>query len=225
MATTATLTLRDLADVNANHPSTKADLYPTNTGKPRSVSMPLFLYYAARAKIVKGFYQNSEENLNPDHVTSALKTNMTRIINATAKNLDTIENPVKGAFSGIVQASLFKWIIGSASEVISSEFAESEKLTINPGKGYSVITIPYFLYNELITFFGTEKNARIYIIRVCQALEPKLESNEDEDGKRNWSRKIHNNIMLNLIEWHSDIDTLRGNTPSISDITLFNRHC
>tara|TARA_R110001583_G_scaffold85368_3_gene223708 strand:+ start:7901 stop:8584 length:684 start_codon:yes stop_codon:yes gene_type:complete len=217
------ITLRDLADVNANFPSTKADLYNIDFGKPRSVSMPLFLYYAGRAKIIKSFYQKSEAQLKDGDVDIAFKANMNRFINLAINELDDREEVVKGAFSGLVQASLFKWILNSDTDIIAEEFALSEKVTINPGKGFSVITIPYFIYNELIAFMGTERNARITIIRVCQELQPKLKQSSS-DEKRTWSRKIHNNLMAKMIDWYSNIDVLKGAAPSILDISLIPKH-
>lgn len=219
-----TVNLRKLADINADFPSTRADLYNGESGKPRSVSMPLFLFYAARAKIIKSFYKKSELALQSEHIDKALKANMVRFINTTQDELSQMDDVIKGAFSGLVQASLFKWIIGSSTEIIPEEFAASEKVTINPGKGYSVITIPYFLYNELIAFLGTERNARILIIRLCQELEPKLSKKSKNSDKRNWSRKIHNNLMLKMIEWHSDIDVLKENSPSLLDIKMIIKH-
>lgn len=217
------INLRQLTNVNVEFPSTKADLYNVDLGKPRSVSMPLFLYYAARAKIVKSFYKSSEALLNDNDVDLAFKANMIRFINLAIRELDNREDVVKGAFSGMVQASLFKWILESDTDIVAEEFAMSEKVTINPGKGYSVITVPYFIYNELISFMGTERNARITIIRVCQELQPKLDkSNADE--KRTWSRKIHNNLMAKMIGWHANIDVLKGSTPSILDIELIPKH-
>ena len=180
------ITLRELTNVNADFPSTKADLYSVDLGKPRSVSMPLFLYYAGRAKVIKSFYKKSEAELNENDVDIALKTNMNRFINQAINELDDREGVVKGAFSGLVQALLFKWILNSDTDVVAEEFAMSEKLTINPGKGFSVITTPYFLYNELIAFMGTERNARITIIRVCQELQPKFNPSL-ADEKRTWS--------------------------------------
>jgi len=218
------INLRLLADVNADYPSTKADLYNAEAAKARSVSMPLFLFYAARAKIIKSFYKTSEQAVDSENVDKALKANMIRFINSAHDSLGEMDDVVKGAFSGIVQASLFKWIIGSTTDIVTEEFAESEKVTINPGKGYSVITIPYFLYNELIAFFGTERNARILIIRLCQELEPQLTQTEKDNQKRNWSRKIHNNLMLRMIEWHSNIDVLKHESPSLADIELIVKH-
>lgn len=219
-----TVNLKGLADINNDVPSTRADLYNSESGNPRSVSMPLFLYYAARAKIIKSFYKKSEASLNSEHVDKAFKANMTRFINVTQDELSQMDDVIKGAFSGLVQASLFKWIIGSSTDIIPEEFAASEKVTINPGKGYSVITIPYFIYNELIAFLGTERNARILIIRLCQELEPKLSKASKENDKRNWSRKIHNNLMLKMIDWHSDIDTLTKKAPHLRDIEMTIKH-
>jgi len=219
-----TINLRGLADINADFPSTKADLYNAESGKARSVSMPLFLFYAARAKIIKSFYRKSELTLNTEDIDKTLKINMVRFINKAHDSLGDIDDAVKGSFSGVVQASLFKWVLSSTTEIITEEFATSEKVTINPGKGFSVITIPYFLYNELISFFGTERNARIFIIRLCQELEPQLNNKSKESDKRNWSRKIHNNLMLKMIEWHSNIDVLKKVSPSILDIALLPKH-
>lgn len=217
------ITLRELTNVNAVFPSTKADLYNGDLGKPRSVSMPLFLYYAGRAKVIKSFYKNSEAQLNESDVDIAFKTNMNRFINLAISELDERDDVVKGAFSGLVQASLFKWILNSDTDVVPEEFAISEKVTINPGKGFSVITVPYFLYNELIAFMGTERNARITIIRVCQELQPQFNPSFT-DEKRTWSRKIHNNLMARMIDWHSNIDVIKGSTPSLLDIALINKH-
>jgi len=186
--------------------------------------MPLFLFYAARAKIIKSFYRKSELTLNTEDIDKTLKINMVRFINKAHDSLGDIDDAVKGSFSGVVQASLFKWVLSSTTEIITEEFATSEKVTINPGKGFSVITIPYFLYNELISFFGTERNARIFIIRLCQELEPQLNNKSKESDKRNWSRKIHNNLMLKMIEWHSNIDVLKKVSPSILDIALLPKH-
>jgi 23S rRNA maturation mini-RNase III len=215
----STFTLEDLANPNNDMPSTLVLSISLKARDGKSFSMPPFLYYAVKAKLLSRLNCKSEEQAMKDRNIN-IKDEAIRLIRNRASNFFSqvrLKNiDVSKYASSHIQAQILGDILNDIKEDDYSEIMKRPAISLCVTRAKKNVTVQPFLMDRLSDYFQLERNARRFIHELTVQVKSELEQNNALDEKRkilgiagnsSWSRKVQNKAFLHLIK-NSDIKEL-----------------
>lgn len=208
------ITLKQFTSPSFFVPSTGFVAFPTPGGGSSSFSFPPILYYALKAKQLSSLNLKSEVDaqklgyLNVSRDTTNLLKEKARGVHT-----DLINRKANGTISSscFIQHRLLAKILGEKETYNDFDFS-GQSISVNALRAKKNVTIPPYLFNRLISFMGSAKGARMLIHDLVLDILKELEDTgflNTVNGKRelikeakdsSWSRKLHNRIIILLIE-------------------------
>lgn len=212
------ITLRDIAETDSPVRST-ISLNGTNA---ISFSFPTILLYALKAKELSNLGQVTEKE------NDAVSAKVMQTIKTRGKKAYTasITSPDGKKVSAAVQSSLLNLVLGDTEDE-NLELSENPAISINATRAKKNVTIPHYLMAHLTRCLGNEKAARRFIHETMFEIKLSLIENGGvnsrgkligDAAKTSWARKLHNHVILYLIEMSDIKETHKS--PSIFDVKM-----
>lgn len=186
-----------------------------------SFSIPPFLYYATKAKMLTNIgiadERDAPSSLNVGGVAmNAIKQRGADILELMRMNQVSIPSYA----SSYVQAQILGNLLNDlrAEDCDVKNFRKKASVSLCITRAKKNVTIPLYLLERLTTLVQSETTARRLIheltYQVSQTLTQKNLLDEQrniigEAGNSSWSRKVHNMAFLELLK-HSGIDEISG---------------
>lgn len=225
-----TFTLEDLANPMNDMPSTLVLSISLRAGDGKSFSMPPFLYYAVKAKLLAQLKCKTEEQaLKERNIT--IKDEAIKLIRGRAANLFSqirLNNiDIKKYASSHIQAQILGDILNDVQEEDYSELSKRPAISLCVTRAKKNVTVQPYLMDRLTDYFHLERSARRFIHELTVQVKGVLEENDALDEKRaiigeagnaSWSRKVQNKAFLYLLE-NSDLPELQKR-PSILTVEI-----
>ena len=214
-----TFTLEDLANPMNDIPSTLVLSISLKARDGKSFSMPPFLYYAVKAKLLSRLNCKSEAQALSERNIS-IKDEAIKLIRGRAANffsqvrLNNID--VSKYASSHIQAQILGDILNDIQEEDYSELSKRPAISLCVTRAKKNVTVQPYLMDRLSDYFHLERNARRFIHELTVQVKEVLEENKALDEKRaiivaagnaSWSRKVQNKAFLYLLE-NSDVAEL-----------------
>jgi len=212
-------TLEDLANPINDMPSTLVLSISLKARDGKSFSMPPFLYYSVKAKLLSRLNCKSEDQAMKERNIN-IKDEAIRMIRSRASNFFSqvrLKNiDISKYASSYIQAQILGDILNDIQEDDYSEIIKRPAISLCVTRAKKNVTIQPYLMDRLSEYFQLERNARRFIHELTVQVKSTLESNGALDekrkilgdaGKSSWSRKVQNKAFLHLIK-NSDIKEL-----------------
>jgi hypothetical protein len=222
-------TLLELADPMSPISSTASISVSVRGEQANSFSLPPFLYYANKAKVLARLGIADEREAKDGgylDVRDTIVNEMREVARSVHRDIQYSETDMSGYVSAAIQSRLLFKILGE-SEVGLRAIDNSPAEPINASKSKKNVTIPAYLYARVIELLGSERQARQEIhsrvFDIKQALNKAGGLNEKgglvgDPSNSSWSRKLHNSLFLSLLKM-SNIPELHT-SPSILDVKM-----
>lgn len=225
-------TLKDFRDPSFYVSSTARLAVSVLGGKMNTFSFPPILYYGLKAKRLASMGVFDEATLIEE--TGISVANDTAVdIRKRAKDVysDLIiqDIDIGSHVSSAIQSRLLNYLL-DVPETGDQSLSSNQAVTINATRANKNITIPYYLMTKVTQMLNSEKAAKLLIQQLMTDIKEELIESGDlviNNGKEvlsnraamtSWSRKLHNCLILNLIEM-SDIQQLKTK-PSVLDAKM-----
>lgn len=212
------LTLRSIAEPTSPLSSTIALPFTLPGKGSNSFSMPAILYYITKAKTL--------QKLGIDDESEAQNSNIDGYLEATRVK---IKDTARDVYSQIVSESggkrdksvrIQNVLLGRLLEESSSsvEAYGTGSIDINATAAKKNITIPNYLYERYCSMIGSKMATVAYINQTMLSIKVALEEGGFVNGKSvigppsnsSWARKLHNQMILKLVEMHLSVEVREG---------------
>jgi hypothetical protein len=222
-------TLNELVDPRSGIGSTIAMAASMKAGVSRSFSIPPFLFYAMKAKMLAGLrVENEEDALKHAHVNvhDATLKSIRDAAKQVYSDLDFRGINTKRYTSTLIQDHLLRRLMGESIPAVG-KYEKRKAISINASRIGKNVTIPAYLMDALIDVVGNKTSARTMIHETVKQIRHTLEAEDLLDEQRNilgtagnasWSRKVHNILLMNLLQM-SGIKEMRT-LPRLAEIKL-----
>jgi 23S rRNA maturation mini-RNase III len=212
-------TLEDLANPLNDMPSTLVLSISLKARDGKSFSMPPFLYYSVKAKLLSRLNCKSEDQAMKERNIN-IKDEAIRMIRSRAANFFSqvrLKNiDISKYASSQIQAQILGDILNDIQEDDYSDITKRPAISLCITRAKKNVTIQPYLMDRLSEYFQLERNARRFIHELTVQVKSTLELNGALDERRkilgdagnsSWSRKVQNKAFLHLIK-NSDIKEL-----------------
>lgn len=184
-----TFTLEDLANPTNDMPSTLVLSISLKARDGKSFSMPPFLYYAVKAKLLSRLNCKSEDQAMKDRNIN-IKDEAIRMIRSRASNFFSqvrLKNiDVSKYASSHIQAQILGDILNDIQEENYSDITKRPAISLCVTRAKKNVTIQPYLMDRLSEYFQLERNARRFIHELTVQVKSHLESNGALDEKEKY---------------------------------------
>lgn len=222
-------TLVDLAEPMSPISSTASISISVRGEQANSFSLPPYLYYTNKAKILSRLGISDEREAKDGgylDVRDTIINEMREVARTVHRDIQNASVDMDGYVSAAIQSRLLFKILGE-DEFDMAAISNAPAEPINASRSKKNVTIPAYLYNRVIELLGGERHARQQIHSRVFNIKKQLEDEGGVDEKglligdsanSSWSRKLHNSFFLTLIKM-SNIPELHA-SPSILDVKM-----
>ncbi len=225
----ASYTLEQLASPMSPVSSTASISVSISGDLAGSFSLPPFLYYATKAKMLARLGVRKEcDAIEHGHmdVRKAIIMDMRDIAKSVHRDIHRHNLDMDNYISAAIQSRILFKLLGE-NEPDMAALNKKAATPINASRSKKNVTIPAYLFDRISALFGGDKAARLQVHAMVLDIKNELEKEGliAPDGKTtgnaansSWSRKLHNKLFIELIKM-STIQELHT-SPSIFEVEM-----
>lgn len=211
MNTESTLSLTDMAHPLSPLPTTITISASKSGRKASSYSMPPILFYMFKARTLARLGVTDESKfIVPGDVRMAVLTDIRELAKHLSKEIgaNNLQEKAKSHVSTMLQEYMLLDILGQNQPAVN-RIDIGKAVPINASGSAKNITIPYYMYSQLLQLMGDKKTVRKHIHgtvrKALEQLDSDKSTTDEKSGRtRAFSRKIHNLLFLELLNLSSN---------------------
>lgn len=210
MNTENTLSLTDMAHPLSPLPTTITISASKAGRKASSYSMPPILFYMFKARTLARLGVADESKfIIPGDIRTAVLTDIRELAKHLSKEIgaNNLQEKAKSHVSTMLQEYMLLDILGQNQPAVN-RIDIGKAVPINASGSAKNITIPYYMYAQLLQLMGDKKTVRKHIHgtvrKALELLDADKTADEDSGRTRAFSRKIHNILFLELLNLSSN---------------------